>query len=739
MKIMTIAIMFLTIMLITATDADAQSRADAPILLAKASHAQMIEGDLDRAASLYEQVATSPTARRSDVAVALVKLGNTYALQGSADAVPVYERVVSEFSDQPESFMAANAKLTVLYASASASSESGARKSGANYAIVSEEMANSQLVTPRTYDFSPDGTKLLIVLEPTGERKKLFPNLRTEAYLRDTNGSVGQPLIKDAEDWEYINMVRWSPNGRYVFYVRSKFMSREDGERQLMLLDVETQESRQLKGDFEKLAPSLQYGGVEWMPDNTGLMLQTRHDFHLVSLDGVLRKDFLGEVGHMSALGQVSPDGRFMLYHKISANKEDRNEMDIWKLDLDNGESTELTNYEGYEGWPVWSADGKQIYYVSGPQASRNVYRLKPGSNQLPVKITNYSNASAMYPKISQKGAQLSFALIKDNHLVFAADSNNMESANTVVRGDNAMLSPDGLTVYYTDMQPGRVGLWRVGVNGDSPKQMVSGKILTSYGPVKLLSPDGSQIAYSQYTGDTTTLFMMPSSGGKAVKLYSADGVRHLIPSWSPDSKEIAFSIDGSLMVIPVNGGDAKVLAVVKNWESWNLEWSPDGRSIAGFAYLEGEKENHIMVVDRASKKLTRVTPKSEGQYKEILAWHPSGKRISYMYYNTENHNGSRVVDLETSKITDLVDMPDPNWDYIGIWGPDKRYYFASVPRGFGLWGLYAVTEGERDYQQIRKVPGASVSLPSWNADGSRMVWSEETPVRQIWMMTNYE
>ena len=725
--------------LISATDVASQSRVDAPMLLEKASHAQMIEGDLNQAVSLYKQVAMSPTANRNDVAVALVELGNAYALQGSPEAVPSYERVVSEFSDQSESFMVANAKLNALYASASTPSESGTHKPGPNYAIVSEQMFNPQLGTPRTYDFSPDGTKLLIVLAPGVERKKLFPNLRTEAYLRDTNGSVGQPLIKDAEDWEYINQVRWSPNGRYVFFSRSKFTSREDGERQLMLLDVETQESKQRKGGFETFSGNIQYGGVEWMPDSKGLMLQMRDGFRLLSLDGVVKKEFLGKMDHMTALGQVSPDGRFMLYHKVSVNKEDHNEMDIWQLDLESGESTKLTKDDGYEGWPVWSADGTQIYYVSGPEASRNVYRRKPGSDELPVKITNYSNASATYPKVSIKGGQLSFALIKDNHLILTAESNGMESANTVVRGDNAMLSPDGLVVYYTDMQPGRVGLWRVGVNGDNPTQLVSGKVLTSYGPDKLLSPDGSRIAYSQYTGDATTLFLMPSNGGEAINVYSADGVRHLIPSWSPDSKEIAFSIDGSLKVIPANGGEVEVLAVVKNWESWNLEWSPDGKSIAGFAYLEGEEQNHIMVVDRTSKKLTRVTPKSENQYKELLAWHPSGKRISYMYYNTENHNGSRVVDLETSKITDLADMPDPNWDYIGIWGPDKRYYFSSVPRGYGLWGLYAVTEGEREYQQIRKVPGASVSLPSWNTDGSRMVWSEETPVRQIWMMTNYE
>ena len=297
----------------------------------------------------------------------------------------------------------------------------------------------------------------------------------------------------------------------------------------------------------------------------------------------------------------------------------------------------------------------------------------------------------------------------------------------------------NGKFIYYINDQPGHVGLWKISVKGENPEQLVSGHVLTTYGRKSRLSPDGSTIAYAQQTGDTTSLFVMPSAGGKATSVYSANGVRNLIPAWSPNSREIAFSIGGDMMVLPANGGDVTVLASVKKWESWSLEWSPDGKSIAGFAFLEGEESNHVMVVDRTTKKLTRATPQSEDQYKEGLAWHPDGNRISYMYYNTEDGNGSRIVNLQTSKVTDLVDMPKPNWDYVGIWGPDNRYYFASVGRRMGIWGLFAFDESNGEYQQLRQFHDRSVSLPSWSADGNLMTWSEKEPVKQIWMMTDYE
>ncbi len=729
--------MTITLMFFAVSSSFAQSRVDAPMLLEQASHAKMIDGDLDQAASLYRQVATSATASRNNVAVALVALGETYQLQGSSEAIPTYERVVSEFADQPESFMVANAKLNNL----SAPAETGSRASGAEYTVVLQELIPSKPRNPRKYDFSPDGTQLLVVAAPTSARKKNFPNLRYETYVRDTSGSVGRPLIKDAGDWEYITQARWSPDGKHIFYHFSNYLSRSEGILQFMLLNVESQKSRQLKGGFLELAKNRESSSVEWMPDSNGLIIQSKDGFRIMDLDGVEKKYFASKVNHMTRMGNVSPDGRYMLFHRVTANREDHNEMDIWQLDLQTGEASELSDDDGYEGWPVWNRDGSWIYYISGPETARNIYRRKPGSDKDPEKITTYSNASAMYPRISAKGGQLTFALMKDNHVIYVADTNKMESPRVVVRGSKAMLSPDGQSVYYIDNQPGRIGLWRVSVGGDNPQQLVVGKVLTSYTQKTLVSPDGKKIAYAQYTGDSTTLFVMPSSGGAAISLYTADGIRHLIPSWSPDGKEIMFSIDGDLMVIAANGGDAMVLASVKNWESWSLEWSPDGQSIAGFAYLEGEESNHIMVVERDTKTTTRITPKDEDQYKEGLAWHPDGDRISYMYYNTEDNNGSRIVSVKTLQISDLVDMPDPNWDYIGIWGPDMRFYFSSVERGVGNggWGLFTFDENKSEYQKILQTPNRSVSLPSWSADGKRVAWSVETPIRQVWMMTNYE
>lgn len=708
----------------------AQSQVDADMLLAQASHARMVDGDLEDAISLYRQLASSSVASRSHVAKALVELGDTYQLLGSSEAIPAYQRVVTEFGDQPGPFQLANTKLKSLMADATAGA-------AGQHDLLMAELPPFSPNFLRTYDFSPDGSRMVFHAPANAERKARYPALTRELYIRDTRGSVRRPMLDDAEEWEFINLPRWSPDGNSILYSVYKMSGMDNAdERHLRLYDLASGKSTQLInlgawGDG-------QIRGLTWMPDGKSIVTLWYDGIRLFDLEGTLLRHFEQKVDHMTQLGNVSPDGRFLLYHRGDRNKEDHGEMDLWVFDLVDGASKQVSSEPGYEGWPVWSADGSQIYYVSGPEVARNVHRRKFGSNDSPEQVTSYSNASAIFPLI--KGGQLTFTLMKDNHTVLTAKPGSESSARTVVRGSAPMLSPAGDLVYYLDSEPGKTGLWVIAVSGGSPRQLVKGDIVTPYGPKTFLAPDGKRISYAQFEGESTILYVKSTAGGNAQKIYSAEGIRHLVPSWSPDSREVAFSIDGDLMVMSADGGQPEVLASVKNWESWNIVWSPDGSQLAAFAYLEGEKSNHIMLVDRRARNMKRLTPASEDQYKEILDWHPDGKRISYMYYNTKDWNGSRLIDIETGNIKDIGILPDPMWDYIGQWGPDQRYYFSSSPRGFGNHSqVHTYDDRTGEYALFRKLERRSVGLPSWNGDGSTMAWSETEPVRQMWMITDFE
>jgi Tol biopolymer transport system component len=59
------------------------------------------------------------------------------------------------------------------------------------------------------------------------------------------------------------------------------------------------------------------------------------------------------------------------------------------------------------------------------------------------------------------------------------------------------------------------------------------------------LSPDGKQIAISNYVGDkrTSTIFILPLTGSDdPIKITSEDSGHSFLHSWSPDGKKLLFT-----------------------------------------------------------------------------------------------------------------------------------------------------------------------------------------------------
>lgn len=97
-----------------------------------------------------------------------------------------------------------------------------------------------------------------------------------------------------------------------------------------------------------------------------------------------------------------SPDGKFLIY-----TGERKGEFDIYKIPVEGGEETRLTDAKGLDDGSEYTPDGKYIYFNSNRTGAMQIWRMKPdGSNQEQVTSDQYNN---WFPHISPDGKWIIF------------------------------------------------------------------------------------------------------------------------------------------------------------------------------------------------------------------------------------------------------------------------------------------------------------------------------------------
>jgi Tol biopolymer transport system component/imidazolonepropionase-like amidohydrolase len=147
----------------------------------------------------------------------------------------------------------------------------------------------------------------------------------------------------------------------------------------------------------------------------------------------------------------------------------------------------------------------------------------------------------------------------------------------------------------------------------------------------------------------------------------------------SPDGQEIVFDLLGDIYVMPISGGEARVIASGVAWDM-QPKYSPDGRQIA-FTSDRGGGDN-IWVMDRDGSNPTQVSNESfrllnqpdwspDGQFIVARKHFTSGRSLGagemWMYHRS----GGEGVQL-TERRTQQKDTGEP------AFSPDGRYLYFS-------------------------------------------------------------
>jgi TolB protein len=220
---------------------------------------------------------------------------------------------------------------------------------------------------------------------------------------------------------------------------------------------------------------------------------------------------------------------------------------------ISTGSASRLNNDHGI------SPDGTQLVISDntgetkspdGKPAHDSLVYILPISGGEPRRITE--NAPSYWHGWSPDGKKLAFVGQRngDFDIYTIPVSGGEETRLTTAKGldDGPEYSPDGQYIYFNSERTGHMQIWRMKADGSEQEQVFSDD-LNNWFPH--ISPDGKWMVFLTYEKDVTghpenkdVMLRLMSLEDKKItvlaKLFGGQGTIN-VPSWSPDSKQVAF------------------------------------------------------------------------------------------------------------------------------------------------------------------------------------------------------
>ena len=416
----------------------------------------------------------------------------------------------------------------------------------------------------------------------------------------------------------------YSPDGR-----RLAFISTRTGGGDIYTLTFQTGELKRLT--FDDALDQLD----GWSRDGRWIYFSSSsrdisgmNDVFRVSADGGTPLEVSADRYTSEYLSAPSPDGHGLAFTARGValtqwwrkGHSHLDECEIWvRREATPATYERLTEGGAKEMWPMWGADGRDMFYVSDRSGAQNLW-ARTAAGQ-PRQVTQFKDGRVLWPNISYDGKLIVF---ERNFAIWKFDTATNQAAEVPItrRGAPAgpaiehirltdqiqemALSPDGKKVAF--IVRGEIFAASAKDGGDAARVTTTAANESQV----VWSPDSRRLAYVSDRNTASNIFMYDFANNTETQLTS-DAQSDATPQFSPDGRQLAFERNArELRLLDLESKQERLLATgylerppLTNARPFTF--SPDGRFVA-FTPIGEKLFRNVHVVPTSGGKAEPVS-----------------------------------------------------------------------------------------------------------------------------------
>ncbi len=522
---------------------------------------------------------------------------------------------------------------------------------------------------------SPDGQNIAYAAGPT---------TAMQIYVRQVSGGRPVPLTTDTTD--NFRWPRWSPDGSQIAYQSNDgiYVVPALGGAPRRITRLGPSKLRFSSGSGSPIA------GFDWSPDGSRIAWTLGFNGEGVTVMTLSSGDTLRLPAPNGPFSPAwSPDGRRIAvaagnslfifgagyFGNVGASA-------IWVVPLDGTSATRVTADSSLNVSPEWSPDGRELFWVSDRDGSRDIYQqsLNAGGAAVgtPRRLTTGTDAQGL--SVSRGSGRLAYSRLSTWSSIWsiplpARGPISIRKARRITTGNETIedvdVSADGRWLVFDSDQGGNPDLYVMPVAGGEARQITTDPAGDFSGD---WSPDGHRIVFHSLRAGNRDIYTVEADG-TGLRQWTSGPEEELDPDWAPDGETVLFEVFGgarhefrTLRLV-----DAAQPGVIPTTVGDFAHWSPDGRMLV-YHSPDGLR---LRRVDSGVDTLV-VSNAKDGAEAFYAAWSPDGSKV---YYLTRSSKGwsIRSVPAAGGASSVLVNFDDPTRQHTkyGFTTDGKVFYFT--------------------------------------------------------------